>query len=137
MPPALWHWLYQGNRRKSLDFLANVRAFLGRFVKGKDTIDNQDYMKSWSDDVWELRVQNQRKGERVRIFGAFAKSDVFVAFFQKPRDYFWDMSDPKWKEATDRVVSEWDAYFPRRPRMKARPSSNCVSFNYFDVHKVS
>jgi hypothetical protein len=136
MPPALHTWLYQGNRKLSRDFSANVRAFLARFVKGKETIDNEDYMKNWTDDVWELRVQNQRRGERVRIFGAFAKADVFVAFFQKPRSDFGDKSDPKWKQATDRVVSEWDDCFPRRPRQKARPFSNCVSFNYFDVYEV-
>ena len=78
MPPALGEWLYQSDRKKSLNFKANIRGFLGRFVKG-ELVDNEDYMKSWKLDVFELRVQNQPRGERVRIFGGFARPDTFVA----------------------------------------------------------
>jgi len=134
MPPALHGWLYQGDRKKSRDFSANIRAFLGKYVKGAE-VDNEHYMKNWIGDVWELRVQNQRKGERVRVFGAFAKQDVFVAFFQRPRSAFGGINDPRWKEVTDRTVDEWDKLFPPGRQVRARPFSNCVSSKYFDVHE--
>ena len=115
------------------DYAANIRAFLGRYIKGK-LIDNEDYMKSWKEDVFELRIQNQKRGDRTRIFGAFGKPDTFIAFFRRPRSYFGDETDPRWDGAVYKVVDRWEAMFPGCPRVPARPFSNCVTFNCFDVH---
>ena len=134
MPPALRITLTQNDPRKTMNYNANIRAFLGVYVKG-GRINNQDYMKSWKEDVFELRVQNQRRkrNERIRIFGAFGKPDIFIAFFSKPRSWFGGKEDPRWDEAIYRVVREWDEMFPGCRRVPACPFSNCLTFNFIDV----
>ena len=136
MPPALQITLTQNNPKKTMDYTANIRAFLGRYVKG-GMIDNWDYMKSWKEDVFELRVQNQRRkrDERLRIFGAFGKPDTFVAFFGKPRSSFGGKDDPRWDDAIYRAIKEWDKMFPGCRRVPARPFSNCLTFNFIDVNE--
>lgn len=133
MSPSLAMSLMQKDPRKAMNYAANVRAYIGRFVKG-GSVDNSDYMKCWCDDVFELRVQNQRKKERLRIFGGFGRPDTFIAFFAKPRGWFGGKDDPRWDLATSRVVDEWSVMFPGCRRVPARPFSNCVTFNAYDVH---
>jgi hypothetical protein len=132
MAPALYQWLYQSDRKKTVEFKANVRGFLKRYVIG-DFIDNEDYMKSWRDDIFELRVQLQPRRERIRIFGAFAKPDVFVAIHQRPRSAFGGKNDPRWNVAIERVIDEFTALFPQHRPILSRPFSNCVTFNAYDV----
>jgi len=115
-----------------MSYCANIRAFLGRYVKGR-LVDNHDYMKSWKEDMFELRVQNQRRSESLRIFGAFARPDTFIALFQRPRSYFGDASDPRWDQEIYRAVDLWDTIFPGCRRIPSRPFSNCVTSNYYDV----
>jgi hypothetical protein len=133
MPPALQQTIQQIHPKMAREFASNVRAFLGRYVKGK-LIDNEHYMKSWKESVFELRVQNQKRRDRIRIFGAFGRPDTFIAFFRRPRSYFGDEVDPRWDEAIYSVVERWEAAFPNCPRVPARPFSNCVTFNYFDAY---
>jgi hypothetical protein len=131
MPPALRETLQQVHPKMARDYAANIRAFLGRYVKGRE-VDNLDYMRSWKADVFELRVQNQKRGQRLRIFGAFGRPDTFIAFFRKPRDHFGGREDPEWDKAIYRVVDEWAAMFPNCRRVPACPFSNCLTFNYFN-----
>jgi len=133
MPPALVETLAQNDPKKARDYCANIRAFLKRYIIGAE-IDNHNYMKSWRDDVFEMRVQNQKKGERVRIFGAFGAPDKFVAFFRRPRNYFGDRYDPKWDREIERTVEAWDSMFPGCRRVAARPFSNCITSNCYDVN---
>ena len=84
MLPSLHQWCHQSDRRQTLNYKANVRAFLGRYVIGL-SVDNENYMKSWRDDIFELRVQLQIGRENTRIFGAFAKPDIFIAIHHKLR----------------------------------------------------
>lgn len=133
MPPLLLAELSKSDPRKTRDYNANVRAFLLRFVLGK-LIDNQYYMKSWRDDVFELRVQLQKRKEALRIFGAFPKADIFVAIISKPRSYFGDRNDPRWDEIINKTIDRWDALLPGYHRITARPFSNCVTANAYDVH---
>jgi hypothetical protein len=134
MPPALAITLSQHDSKRAQLYNANIRAFIGRYVKGYP-IDNEDYMKSWKEDIFELRVQNQRRGERLRIFGAFGSPDVFIAFFRKPRNYFGAQDDPRWDEAIYRAIDKWNDMFPNCRRISARPFSNCVTFNFTDVYE--
>lgn len=127
MPPALVTTLTQKDPKKARDYCANVRAYLGRFVKGDPRIDNCDYMKLLKSDIFEMRVQNQKRGEKLRIFGAFGEVDKFVALFCRYRHYFGGRSDPKWDHEINRAIACWDDLFPGCHRMKARPFSNCVS----------
>jgi hypothetical protein len=132
MPPALYEWLYQRDRKKTLNFKANVRGFLKRFVIG-DEVDNQDYMKSWKDDVFELRVQIQPRRERIRIFGAFVRPDTLILIHQKPRSDFGGKNDPKWDQALDRVTEAFARLFANHPKLRAHPFSNCLTSNFIDV----
>jgi hypothetical protein len=130
MPPDLHAWLYQVHPKKALNFAANIRGFLKQFVVG-EPVDNCVYMKPGHDDVFWLRVQNQKAGERVRIFGCFACADKFIAFFQKPRDWFDDHPE-RWDEAIALTIANWNHYFqPRFPRF-ASPFSGCVTVDGFD-----
>jgi hypothetical protein len=115
-----------------MEYTANIRAFLGIYVKGK-LVDNNNYMKSWKENVFELRIQNQRRKERLRIFGAFGRPDTFIAFFRKYRHEFGGKDDPKWDQAINRVIDEWNAMFPGCRRVPARPFSGCVTFEFYDV----
>jgi hypothetical protein len=133
MLPALVSTLAQVHPKMARDYAFNVRGFLLRYVYGEE-IDNENYLKCWKEDVFELRVQNQRKGQRLRIFGAFGKPDIFVAFFRRPRDYFGGRDDPKWDQEIYRVVNKWNELFPGCPRVPARPFSNCVTSKAYDVY---
>jgi len=136
MVPALHAWCYQSDRKKTLNYKANIRAFLKRYIIGLP-VDNEDYMKSWRDDVFELRVQLQPKRERTRIFGAFAKPDVFVAFHPpKLRSEFGDVIDPRWDRAIERALNDWDRLFPGHAPVPARPFANCITSNYIDVNLI-
>jgi hypothetical protein len=134
MPPALLAEISKNDPKKTMDYNANVRAFLLRFVLGVE-VDNDTYMKSWRDNVFELRVQLRKKKESLRIFGAFAKPDSFVALVSKPRAYFGDGSDPRWDEIIEKTIASWNTLFPACHRVVARPFSNCVTANYYDVHQ--
>jgi hypothetical protein len=130
MVPSLHQWCYQSDRRQTLNYKANVRAFLGRYVIGR-SVNNEDYMKSWRDDVFELRVQLQRR-DNTRIFGAFAKPDVFIAIHQKLRSEFRSQAD--WDRAIERVLHAWATLFPGYRPILSRPFSNYVTSNCIDVN---
>ena len=125
MTSALHDWCYQSDRKKTLDFKANIRAFMKRFVIGSH-VDNCVFMKNWVDEIWELRVQLQPRRERTRIFGTFAKDDCFIAVHQKLRSEFGGVDDPKWKKATDQAVDRWNTLFPDHHPIPAVPFSNSL-----------
>ncbi|HZT20973.1 MAG TPA: hypothetical protein VFA23_16290 [Dongiaceae bacterium] len=131
----LHQWCYQKDSKKTLNYKANVRGFLKRYVIGLQ-VDNVDYMKSWRADVFEFRVQLEPRRENTRMFGAFVAPDKFVAFHQKPRSEFGGIGDPKWDAAIDRVLDEFVNLFPGHRPVPARPFSNCVTSNYFDVFEA-
>jgi hypothetical protein len=141
MTPALHTWCYQKDASRGAQYKQNLRAFLGRFVKGGE-IDNEDFMKTWRDDVWEFRVQfeSRRKQkphlDNTRIFGAFAVCDTFVAFHPaRMRSEFGGKDDSKWDKQIDSVHAKWTALLGTLPRVHSRPFSNCVSFGYYDCRK--
>jgi len=138
MTPALYQWCYQRDATRGASYKQNVRAFLGRFVKG-GVVDNEDFMKSWRDDVWEIRVQFERRSpkkphfDNTRIFGAFALCGTFIAFHPaRMRSHFAGKGDPKWDDQIDDVIDKWARLLGSHPRVRSRPFSNCVSFAYHD-----
>ena len=132
MTPALHDWCHQRDDKKTLAFKANIRAFLGRFVKG-ERVCNKDYMKTWRDDVSEFRVQLQPRRENTRIFGAFLKPDCFVAFHPpRARSDFGGKHDPRWDIAIDGVTAKWANSFPGTGRVPSRPFFRCVTSNAWD-----
>ena len=134
--PALHSWLDQKDRKKSADYKPKIRVHLSVFVKGKE-VNNEDYMKTWASDIWELRIQFMKKKENTRIFGAFIKPDFFLCVHWKMRSYFGNKSDPKWRMALDHVVDEWAILFPSYTPVMSKPFSNCVTFNCYDKDLVN
>jgi hypothetical protein len=121
MTAALHDWCYQSDSKKSQSYKGNVRAFLGRFVKGEH-IDNCDFMKSWRDGVFEFRVQLDRYPENTRIFGGFAAPDCFVAIGPpRLRSDFGPKGHPLWDRQIERVMNRWTQHFSDSGRMKALP----------------
>ena len=135
MPPILWNELQKNSPRKTLHHNANVRAFLSRFVLGGE-VDNLYYMKSWRDDVFELRVQMPKRKEALRIFGGFARPDTFIALTSKPRREFGGMNDPNWDKVIEKTMAMWDAFLPGCRRVSSRPFGNCVTANAYDCFNL-
>lgn len=134
--PALYSWLYQKDRKKSQDYKVSIRAHLAWFVKGFE-VDNIDYMKTWRDDIWELRIQfqNLRRKEATRIFCTFPNPDVLFCTHWKMRSDLGDKDDPLWNVAINKVLTEFEKYFPGDSPVKSRPFSNCVTANYYDHYE--
>jgi hypothetical protein len=133
MTPELHQWLYQSDSKKTTNYKANIRAYLKRYVIG-GMIENDNYMKSWQDDIFELRVLLQPRREQTRIFGAFPKPDTFIAIHQQLRSYFGGKKDPKWDIATNRTLERFRQIFPGHRPFLSIPFSNCVVSNSIDLN---
>jgi hypothetical protein len=131
MTPSLHSWCYENDGQKSLDYKRNLRAFLGRFVKGQK-VDNRDYMKSWKKRIFELRVQLSPKPHNTRIFGGFVLPNTFVAINWKPRSYFGNKDDPRWDEQIDIAVHGVAAISSKFYLLSPKPFSTCVDSCAYD-----
>jgi hypothetical protein len=132
MTPALHDWCYEQDSNKSLNYKANLRAFLKRFVIGLP-VDNDDYFKNWRRRIFEVRLQlAPPKSDNTRIFGAFMRQDVFVAAHQKPRAWFVGRTE-RWDQAIAEAESKLQAMFPGVALLLPCPFSNCVSHNAIDL----
>lgn len=131
MPPALHEWCYQSDSTKSLNFKANLRAFLKRFVVGQEIV-NGEYFKNWKGRIFEVRVQLDPQSDNTRIFGGFVRPDVFVAVHQKPRSWFVGHPE-RWDAALNEAELGIAAAFPGQKLMMPKPfSPNCVTHNAID-----
>jgi hypothetical protein len=131
MTPALHDWCYEQDSRKSLNYKANLRAFLKRFVVGL-TVDNEDYFKNWKRRIFEVRLQlAPPKSDNTRVFGGFVRPDVFFAAHEKPRDWFEGHPD-RWDQAISEAEAKLEAAFPGQTLMLPKPFSNCVTHNAHD-----
>lgn len=138
MTPPLYDWCYQKDRSRAADYKPNLRAFLGRFVRG-GIIDNENYMKTWRDDVWELRAQFEPRArskphfDNTRLFCAFPRTDTLVVFHPpRLRSYFDGIDDPKWDVCIDATIQEWNALFGAELPVPSDPFRNCVSEKFID-----
>lgn len=122
-------WIYEKDSRRSIYYKQNVRMHLSKFVLG-DFIDNGNYMKSWKDDIWEIRVQLERREDNTRIFGGFLFPNIFVATNHHLRSQF--KNEDLWNKAINRAVARWRLLFPGMDRLKCQPFRDCVTFNAYD-----
>lgn len=81
-------------------------AFMGRLFKP-------------SDEVWDIRSRRMRPS--LRVFGRFARRDLFVAFFWSPRSLqlpysqrlpLGDRDSEEWRLAIKETKAEWRKLFP-------------------------
>ena len=124
-------WLYQKDRRRSIDYKQNLREHLARFVLG-GYVDNRDYFKTWKDNIWETRAQMRKRKDNTRIFGGFSYPNIFLGTNHHLRSKF--KNETAWDNPINRAQKRWDDLFPDNPPLVARPFKNCVSFNAYDHH---
>lgn len=62
-----------------------------------------------SKGVWEIR--SRRVEPQIRVFGHFAKKDVFIALAYKYRDDLGDISNPSWIYEIRSVEDKWKELF--------------------------
>jgi hypothetical protein len=127
MMPALHTELYKtGVPQKELDYLANVRAFLGRFVKGASISNEEDMflLDPHERDLWELRFTLIPQS---RVFGALAYQDCFVATNWALRDNLGPKGSKAWLAAEQKAIDIWDALLPGVRRFHCRSFSNCIT----------
>lgn len=122
-------WIYQKDSRRSLSYKGNIREHLSKFVLG-GYVDNKNYMKSWKNNIWELRVQLERQDDNTRIFGGFLFPNIFVCTNHHMRSKFKDKD--AWDRAIDRATERWHSLFPGRNPLKCRPFRGCVTSNAYD-----
>lgn len=132
LSPGVFDLVHQENRRLGRSFGPAVRGFLKRFVVG-GPIDNKNYMKSWRDDVFALRVQIEprKHPDNHRIFGGFVKQDCFVALNYEKRGILEQRNS--WDFKIGSAIEKWEGLFGSFSRVPARPFSNCVSANFWDL----
>ncbi len=87
-------------------------------------------MKSWKSDIWEIRVQLEKRGDNTRIFGGFLFSNIFVCTNYHMRAKF--KAEEEWDHAIDRALERWFELFPGKPPLKSQPFRDCVTFNAYD-----
>jgi hypothetical protein len=128
--PSVQHFL-SGNFNKKVDrdYYANVRSFLGRFVKGGPMQHEEDLKKvmPFGDEVWSMRI---RFNPHSRLFGAFLMEDCFVACRARFRDDLgkeYGGQKKGFDKARDDVVADWGKLFPGVPRFSGYPLSVCIS----------
>lgn len=60
--------------------------------------------------IWEIR--STRPKYQIRIFGAFAAKDIFIATHYKPRDDLGSKHSGQWKPEIKRTQRTWNDLFP-------------------------
>lgn len=134
MEPALHDWCYQKDASRGRDYKPNVRAFLGRFVKGGFV--DSDYLKTWRSSIFEFRFQGEPRAPRrphrdnTRIFGGFIRPDTFIAYHPpRLRSQFRPDGSLEWDDVIDAALDKFRAMFGQDP-VKAPPLSNCLTSNF-------
>ena len=124
-------WLYEADGRSRLDFKADLRAFLKRFVVGAPMENGADFKKAnpKGKAIWAMRI---RFRPQVRMFGGFADMDIFVCLLWRMRDKLEKGKGPKWDAAVAKTAKRWDEMFPGLTRRDCVKLSHCLSESVYD-----
>ncbi len=79
------------------------------------------------DEVWEIRSRSPRPG--LRVFGRFAKTDIFVALEVKSRDALGGPKDRSWRDEIVRSKAHWIRLFPSYPAHSGSTVHDYISNN--------
>jgi len=84
-------------------------------------------------EVWEIRSVDPRPS--LRLFGAFAITDVFVALHIYRRDELGGPESRQWRDAIVRFKAEWRRLFLSYPRHSGETLDAYFSENAIDLGK--
>jgi hypothetical protein len=127
MIPDLHGWLHAcGLLKSEADYRADVRAFLGRFVKGAPVQKDEDLklLRPHDRDLWALRFRGEPQS---RILGGLVYKDCFVGTHWSFRCNLGRKDSKGWLAAEQRAIDVWDGLLPGIRRFRCHPFSNCVS----------
>ena len=97
------------------DRAARLHADLEVFV-GANTIDPKYIRRLWPprDNIWEIR--SIRDQPSLRVIGAFAEKDLFVATNHERRDELGGWQSRQWRDCKLRCKTDWSNLFHTYPR---------------------
>lgn len=124
------------------DWASDLRADLDSFIldpivarirpRQRDDA-NIAILEPASDRVWEVR--SLTPCPQIRVFGAFAFKDVFIALNWADRDYLGDPGPPgdpegrRWNDAIRTCKTRWSHFFPTYPRLNGADIHDFISNN--------
>lgn len=119
----------------------SLRADLDRFIEGavipvaeKPFKGKTSYLKRLvpdSDEVWEIRSRDPKPG--IRVFGRFARKDVFVALTWAEREPLLGPSSREWRIARVACKTEWRKLFPAYEPISSGANFHDYLSNFFLV----
>lgn len=71
------------------------------------------------EEVWEIRSRDP--APQIRVFGRFAKRDMFLALGWALRSDLGGPEDPRWNQAINECKAEWRRLLPAYPPLTADP----------------
>ncbi len=115
---ATWEKRWYRARQYLDDFIDGVRFTVRSEPRKKSTCDIS-LLDPSVNEIWEMRCRDSKPG--LRIFGSFAKKDVFVALTCAPHECLGIESD--WNEAIQHFKQEWPPISVTRPSQDITPMS--------------
>jgi len=119
----------------------SLRADLDRFIGGdvipvaaKPYRGKTSYLKRLdpdSDEVWEIRSRDPKPG--IRVFGRFARKDVFVALTWEEREPLLGPGSREWRDARVACKTEWTKLFPAYEPISSGANFHDYLSNFFLV----
>lgn len=84
-----------------------------------------------SNDIWSIRSRDPRPA--IRVLGAFAETDVFVALVYDFRRNLGGPGSREWRDLVNRCKTEWQRLFHPYPPHHGENLREYVSRNFFSV----
>lgn len=109
------------------------RATLDRFTEGaridatlsEDPNDSALFKRLQGAEVWEIRLRDPAPS--LRVFGAFACQDTFVALRYAYRAVLGRRTSRKWKQEIVRTRQAWQTLFPTYPTLRGDCINDYIS----------
>lgn len=75
--------------------------------------------------IWDIR--SIAPSPAIRVFGAFAETDVFVALFTRLRKDLGGKGSREWMAARENAIAKWDSLFPLNQRLLGENVNDFIS----------
>lgn len=75
--------------------------------------------------IWDIR--SVAPSPAIRVFGAFAETDVFIALITRLRKDLGGKGSREWALARECAIAKWDNLFPGHPRLLGGTISDFIS----------
>ncbi len=115
--------------RADLDaFVSGAHVGIASTPRGKPLTAFLARLAPPSDAVWDIRSRDPRPG--IRVLGAFAGRDVFVALVWSFRERLGGVESRQWRDLVERAKADWRTLFPTWPRHQGERDDDFVSSNF-------